>query len=368
MTAHFLCGTLCHPPLLETVLGRAPDATPDALPDAVLHRVPGQRHAQLVPRPDAQVSGLRLDGLGETEQARLAFYHACLGQHPAEARLASGLRAQVFLPAAVADTGGPWSHDDWLARDAGVVTATARDAMARFGETSPDLVRRRYPMMLVRGASEVRAAQPKPSVLRRVAAAGDVDTIRRSTPYAHFFSVEEHDIRFRRFDGAFSPPVNRAAFISGDAATVLPYDPVRDRVLVVEQFRVGPHARGDANPWFLEAVAGRIDPFETPEDCARREACEEAGVDLQALIPVAQYYPSPGAKTEFLYSFVALCDLPDDRPRLGGMADEAEDIRAHVIGFDRLMQIITLPEGGNGPLILTAMWLAANRDRLRAGG
>ncbi len=71
---------------------------------------------------------------------------------------------------------------------------------------------------------------------------------------------------------------------------------------------------------------------------------------LHDLIEVARYYPSPGAKTEYLYSYVALCDLPGDTPRLGGMAE-----------------VIALPEGGNGPLILTAMWLAANRDRLRAG-
>ena len=191
--------------------------------------------------------------------------------------------------------------------------------------------------------------------------------VARSEPYAHFFAVEEYDLRYRRFDGALSPVINRAAFVSGDAATVLPYDPVRDRVMVVEQFRVGPFARGDANPWMIEAIAGRVDPFETPEQCARREAAEEAGLSLHDLIEVARYYPSPGAKTEYLYSYVALCDLPDDTPRLGGEAAEAEDIRAHVIPFDRLMEIVRLPEGGNGPLILTAMWLAANRDRLRAG-
>ena len=63
--------------------------------------------------------------------------------------------------------------------------------------------------------------------------------------------------------------------VSGDAVTVLPYDPKRDLVLVVEQIRAGPFARGDRQSWQIEAIAGRVDPFETPEQAARREAVEE---------------------------------------------------------------------------------------------
>ncbi|MEY5032678.1 MAG: hypothetical protein RL354_1709 [Planctomycetota bacterium] len=117
-----------------------------------------------------------------------------------------------------------------------------------------------------------RAAQTAPATQRRVARAGDVAVLTRTEPYAGFFAVEEQDLRFRRFDGTLSDPVNRATFVAGDAVTVLPYDPVRDRVLLVEQFRVGPHLRGDANPWQLEAIAGRIDPGETVEATAIREA------------------------------------------------------------------------------------------------
>jgi ADP-ribose pyrophosphatase len=119
------------------------------------------------------------------------------------------------------------------------------------------------------------------------------------------------DLSHRRFDGGMSPLITREIFISGDAVTVLPYDPVRDRVLLIEQFRTGALGRGDPLPWQLEAIAGRIDPGEAPEDAARREAVEEAGLMLGRLEPVAEYYPSPGAMTEYIYSYVALCDLPD---------------------------------------------------------
>lgn len=366
MADFFFYGTLCHLPLLEVVLGRPVSPIPARLPDHAVHRAAGQPFPLIVQAPGQSAPGLFLPGMTDQDIARLDFYEGGFAYHTRDLALDSGAVARVYFP----DPGHwepaePWDLGRWVATMGDVVVSTARDFMALYGVKPAEQVLPRYPMMLVRGASRLRAAAPVPSLLRRPA--GDVEVAARSEPYAHFFAVEEYDLRYRRFDGALSPVINRAAFVSGDAATVLPYDPLRDRVLVVEQFRAGPFARGDANPWMIEAIAGRIDAFETPEQCARREAVEEAGVTLHELIEVARYYPSPGAKTEYLYSYVALCDLPDDTPRLGGMAAEAEDIRAHIIPFDRLMQVIALPEGGNGPLILTAMWLAANRDRLRAG-
>ena len=190
---------------------------------------------------------------------------------------------------------------------------------------------------------------------------------RERQPYARFFAVEEYDLRFRRFDGSLSDSVNRAAFVMGDAVTVLPYDPVRDRVLLVEQFRAGPFVRGDAECWSLEAIAGRIDPGEAPEDAARREAVEEAGLSLGALERVASYYPTPGAVTEYIYSYVALVDLPEGAAGVFGVEGEAEDIRGHLVGFDRLMALVASGEVNNAPLVMTALWLQRERGRLRAG-
>jgi len=211
-----------------------------------------------------------------------------------------------------------------------------------------------------------RAAQTAPATQRRVARAGDVAVLTRTEPYAGFFAVEEQDLRFRRFDGTLSDPVNRATFVAGDAVTVLPYDPVRDRVLLVEQFRVGPHLRGDANPWQLEAIAGRIDPGETVEATAIREAKEEAGIEINRLLPIAGYYPTPGAVTEFLYSYLALVDLPDSAIGTFGLATESEDIRVHLVSFDLLMALCASGEVGNAPTLLSALWLARERPALRA--
>jgi nudix-type nucleoside diphosphatase (YffH/AdpP family) len=188
----------------------------------------------------------------------------------------------------------------------------------------------------------------------------------RRQVYANYFAVEESDLTFRRFDGEMSREVNRAVFISGDAAVVLPYDPVRDRVLLVEQFRMGPHGRGDPQAWLIETVAGRVDGGETPEEAALREAREEAGLDISELIPALNYYPSPAAMAEYLYTFVGIADLPDDAAGIGGLEGEAEDIRAHVVPFATLMELVESGEANTAPLALLAYWLDRNRTRIRA--
>ncbi|HEY6919245.1 MAG TPA: NUDIX domain-containing protein, partial [Tabrizicola sp.] len=183
--------------------------------------------------------------------------------------------------------------------------------------------------------------------------------------HAGFFGLDIWTLRHRRFDGGMSPQLTREVFVAGDAVTVLPYDPVRDRVLLVEQMRMGPLGRGDPLPWQLEAIAGRIDPGETPEEAARREAVEEAGLVLGTLEKVAEYYPTPGAVTEYLYSYVGLCDLADGSAGVFGAEDEAEDIKGHLLSFDRLIEVMAAGEIGNAPLLLTVLWLQRERARLR---
>ena len=88
-------------------------------------------------------------------------------------------------------------------------------------------------------------------------------------------------------------------------------------------------------------------------------------IPLGALLPVAGYYTSPGAKTEFLYSFVALADLPDGAAGVFGLEEEAENIRGHLVDFEALMALVASGEVNNGPLVLTALWLQRERARLR---
>ena len=154
--------------------------------------------------------------------------------------------------------------------------------------------------------------------------------------------------------------VSRETLVGGDAVTVLPFDPVTGNVLVIRQFRHGPFVRGDANPWCLEPVAGRIDPGESATEAAYRELEEEAGLSAIKMIEVSRYYPTPGAFSEHLTNFVALCDLSNADGFLGGEANEHEDIRSDVIPLARLEDLIANGVANTGPLIMSGQWLAAN--------
>ncbi len=241
--------------------------------------------------------------------------------------------------------------------------ALAGLVMQAFGRLPPDVVARRLPSLRVEAASRVRATDASPRGIRL--GSGDVQGETPAPSHAGFFSLATHHLQHRRFDGQDSPVLTREVFVVGDAVTVLPYDPMRDRVLLIEQFRMGPFGRGDPLPWQLEAIAGRIDPGETPEDAARREAVEEAGLLLGALEKVAEYYPTPGAVAEYLYSYVALCDLPDGVAGVFGAPEEAEDIQGHLLTFDRLVEVMATGEIANAPLLLTVLWLQRERARLR---
>ena len=363
----FLCGPLCHPDLVAVILGADVNLSPARVADWCEMFVDAPGHLALARSRGRWVDGMALATDSPETIARLAFYATSIGlgrQNVVMTTACSSQTAATYALMPGSLQGRAWTETDWRAEHAALAVETAVEVMARFGQTPPARLHARLGSIMVRAASRLRArAEPAPNAVRRAPAQITVQA--RRQPYAHFFSVEEYDLSFHRFDGKMSPEITRAAFVSADAVTVLPYDPARDRVLLIEQMRAGPFARGDRNPWQLEAIAGRIDPGETPEHCARREAVEEAGLTLGALLPVAAYYPSPGAKTEFIHSYLGLTDLPDGAAGVFGVEDEAEDIRGHLLSFEQAMALVASGEIQNAPLLLTLFWLQRERGALR---
>ena len=183
--------------------------------------------------------------------------------------------------------------------------------------------------------------------------------------YKGFFSVEEHDLSYRKFNNQQSSILTRSALISSDAVIVLPYDPVNDRILLIEQFRVGPYIKGDENPWVLEPIAGLIDEGETPESAGIREAQEEAHLEIKRLELVARSYPSPGISTEFFHQYIGIVELLDSSDLIAGLSSENEDIRSHIFEYEQFFEMIESGKVKVGPLILLGLWLSKNRNRLR---
>lgn len=371
----FLFGTLRHSALLELVADGPVDGEPAILENHAVqfaHDATGPRNFPVLIESDgAQVAG-QLITPNPTQRARLDTYERIFGYDPQPATVITQtgpVEALIYRPKPGRYQGGaPWDLDSWIAQYGAFNLEAAADLMRFLDYASPEQLQAGHGMVEVRTASRRRARKDRtPAKLRRDPDVDkDVRVADHKRPYSLFFGVEETDLQFRRFDGSFSDVVKRAGFIMGDAVTVLPYDPVRDRVMLVEQFRYGPYARGDLNPWSLEPIAGRIDPHETPQSAVRREAVEETGLDLAELLPVARYYVSPGAVTEYLFSYIGIADLPDTAAGIGGLESEAEDIQAHIISFDQLMELLETNEAENGPLLISAQWLALNRDRLRA--
>ena len=245
----------------------------------------------------------------------------------------------------------------------------AAEILRSHGREAPEAVVARLGPIRARAQAVLDArAHRRPVTVGQEATADDVRIVERRPVFEGFHRLEVFRIDHPRYDGTRSGSVERTISEVADAATVLPYDPARDRVLLIEQVRIGPLAKGDPLPWMLEPVAGLVDGGETPASTALRELEEEAGltVGAEALHLVARYYPSPGGLAQVLTSYVALCDLPDGAAGAGGLADEHEDIRGHLVTFDALTGMVSSGEAANAPLILSAQWLALHRGRLRA--
>lgn len=367
----FIFGTLLHMPLLVVVSGDEDVAARvewAVRPDFKVSRVQGQVFPMMHEDAGSIAEGAIITGLDDTALARLDYYEKAFGYDRVTFDVQDGQKQWRSVTAYMPEPdrwqpAEPWNLGAWAEKMGALTTDTAREAMAAMDSMPALEMGRHYPNMMTRAASRARAlAQVPDGGLGR----SDVTLLGARQRYSGFFNVQELDLKYRRFDGSESDTVNRAVFVGVDCAIVLPYDPVRDRVLVVEQFRPGAYLRGDPNPWTVEPIAGCIDPGEEPEDAARREAKEEAGIDIKDLHCISAAYPSPGSTTEHFFIYAGLCDLPDGVAGIGGEACEAEDIRSHVMTWDAFDQALNVGHFRLLPLIVAGHWLARNRDRLRA--
>jgi len=191
-----------------------------------------------------------------------------------------------------------------------------------------------------------------------------VDIIERKTCFEGFYRLDRLRLRHQQFAGGMGPLLTRELFVRPDAVCVLPYDPLQDAVVLVEQFRIGALEKSK-NPWLLELVAGLIDTHETPEAVARREAIEEAGLTLNELWPLHCYYPSPGGSDERVHLFVGRCDSRG-AGGVHGLVEEGEDIRVHVLPLAGALQACSDGRINNAASLIALSWLALNREQVRA--
>ena len=193
--------------------------------------------------------------------------------------------------------------------------------------------------------------------------AGDVEVMKRETPFQGFFRLDRLHLRHRLFEGGWSGTMQRELFVRPPAAAVLPYDPQRGEILMVEQFRVGALDWRDT-PWCLELIAGLADKEGEPvADLVRREAREEAGVEIGEMKRVAHYMPSPGGSNERLQVFVGRADL-SSAGGVHGVVEENEDIRVVVRPVSEVEALLRSGRVDNAASLITLQWLLLHRDAL----
>ncbi len=191
----------------------------------------------------------------------------------------------------------------------------------------------------------------------------DYEIVKREVLYQGFFRLVRNHVRHLKFDNTWTAEFSREIFERSSAVAVLPYDPVLDQVILIEHFRVGAMANPQS-PWLLELIAGIYTHGEVPTDVVRREAQEEAGMELLDLFPICEYFVSPGGSDEHLKLFCGRVDA-SSAGGIFGLADEFEDIRAFPLPLDEAIELLREGKIQTSPAIIALQWLQLNREWLR---
>lgn len=193
----------------------------------------------------------------------------------------------------------------------------------------------------------------------------DVEILREENLYQGHFKLKKIIFRHKLFNGGMSGEVVRELMIKGEAAAVIAYDPVRDNVVLVEQFRIGAYNPKTQNsPWLLELIAGMVEEGETAESVAVRESQEEAGLTVSNLTHALSVWDSPGGAYERLHIFLGLVDS-QNIGGVHGLAEENEDILVHVVSREQAYQWVQTGKIDNVIAVLGLQWLQLNYPQYR---
>lgn len=190
----------------------------------------------------------------------------------------------------------------------------------------------------------------------------DVQILSKETLYQGFFKMVKYAFKHKLFEGGWSDVVVREVFERGHAIAVLPYDPVLDKFVMIEQVRIGALPTS-SSPWLIEVVAGIIDEGETPEDVCYREAKEEADLDIKKLHKALSYLSSPGGTTERLHIYIGLVDA-SNAGGVHGLENESEDILVHTVPTSVALGWINQGKIDNSATLIALQWFAMNKQQV----
>ncbi len=178
--------------------------------------------------------------------------------------------------------------------------------------------------------------------------------INKKNLYSGFFSLNKYEFIHRKHDGNWSKNIEREVFSGAHVSTLLPYDPIKKEIILIQQFRAGVISRYDEN-YLYEIVAGMVDSNELPEETAKRECLEETGCKVNKILPILGYFPAPGSSESFYHLFLGEINSFKGE-RIMGLETENEDILVKSYKVDHIREMLKKDIIKNGLTLIALQW------------
>jgi len=178
--------------------------------------------------------------------------------------------------------------------------------------------------------------------------------INKKNLYSGFFNLNKYQFIHQKHDGDWTNIVEREIFSGAHVSTLLPYDPIKKEIILIQQFRAGVLSRYD-NDYLYEIVAGIIGENEKPEETAKRECLEETGCEVKKIIPIQAYFPAPASSESYYHLFLGEINSFDGE-RIKGLEDENEDILVKSFKIENVRNMLKEKKIKNGLTLIALQW------------
>ena len=190
----------------------------------------------------------------------------------------------------------------------------------------------------------------------------DYEILSRENGFRGFLNIDIIKVKHKLFCGGWSSTINREVLVREGAVGVLLFDPQRDEIILVRQFRVG-LLDGAGTPWALELIAGMIEFGEELEEVAFREVKEESNCEVSQLVKICDYYNSPGVSSEKVRLYLGIVDS-ENMGGIYGLESENEDIEVVVLSYTEAITGLNKGYLANAMSIIALQWLELNKSHI----
>ncbi len=178
--------------------------------------------------------------------------------------------------------------------------------------------------------------------------------INKKNLYSGFFSLNKYEFIHKKHNGEWTDRVEREIFSGAHVSTLLPYDPIKKEIILIQQFRAGVLSRYDEHLLY-EIVAGIIDEGENPEETAIRECYEETGCEVKKIHPIQSYFPAPGSSESYYHLYLGEIQAFEGE-RIKGLERENEDILVKSFKIDEVREMLKEKKIINGLTLIALQW------------